>query len=75
MIGGVTTRKASYMQRRCRDLNYILRGMCSANNFYFIDNSAIKVEHLYDGVHLNETGVGILSNNYLNALWNVHNNK
>ena len=73
LIAGVTIRKASYMQKRCRDLNYSLRGMCSANGFKFIDNSGIKEEHLSDGVHLNEAGTSILSNNYLNALWDVHN--
>ena len=72
LIGGITTRRPSYQQNRCKDLNYRLRGLCSANNFTFIDNQKIKVEHLYDGVHLNETGQSILANNYLDALWGVH---
>lgn len=69
LIGGVTTRKGSFLKKRCDALNQILIELCQRHQFAFIDNGAIKDEHLYqDGVHLNEDGTTILADNYLNAL-------
>ena len=68
LIGGVIVRKAQYMKERCKELNNALRGLCKIHNFTFIDNTKISVDHLYDGVHLNEDGTQILADNYLCAL-------
>lgn len=68
LISGVTTRRAHFLQQRCNELNNILKGLCKSHNLIYIDNSAIKVEHLYDGVHLNDDGTKILADNYLNHL-------
>ena len=48
---------------RCLDLNAVLANLCKYNGFKFIDNTAITSEHVYDGVHLNDEGSTILSNN------------
>ena len=72
MIGGVTTRKDTYQAKRCTELNTILRDLCIINEFSFIDNSLIKEEHLYDGVHLKDSGSRILAENYLKALFKLH---
>ena len=73
IISGVTTRKNEFQQKRCEELNIILKGLCDRHNFVFIDNSMITVNHLYDGVHLNDDGTKILADNYLTTLWQVHN--
>ena len=68
-IGGVTERKYGYTQERCEVLNRELKELCRHNGFIFIDNSNIRpMEHLSDGVHLNDQGTTILANNYLDSL-------
>ena len=65
-IAGVTVRKYEYTWERCRLLNQELKDLCKKNNFVFVDNTNINyVDHLCDGVHLNEDGDSILANNYL----------
>ena len=70
-IGGVTTRKGNYLKKRCEALNIEIQDLCKKHRFVFIDNTEIKDEHLYDGVHLNDDGTKILADNYLNALKKV----
>ena len=73
LIGGVTIRKTSLLQERCKELNDILRNLCSISNFVFINNNDITLDHLHsDGVHLNEDGTKLLADNYLRALCDVH---
>ena len=73
LIGGVTTRNTNFLKKRCSDLNEILVNLCSSHGFTFIDNSSITPEeHMYDGQHLNSKGTSLLSNNYLEALYDVH---
>ena len=67
-VGGVTIRKQFYTRQRCRELNVHLAEMCKIHGFVFIDNSDIELEHLYDGVHLNEEGSNKLYENYLFGL-------
>jgi hypothetical protein len=65
-ISSVLLRRQFYQQQRCRDLNAFLRDLCVVNNFIFIDNANISVEHLFtDGVHLTDQGSQILCDNYL----------
>ena len=64
-IAGVTVRRHEYTWERCRLLNQELKELCKKNNFVFIDNTNINVDHLCDGVHLNEDGDSMLANNYL----------
>ena len=72
-IAGVTIRETPFLKKRCEELNDLLRSMCKLNNFMFIDNSEITEEHLFDGIHLNQDGSKILAENYLSALWKMHN--
>ena len=54
------------MQRRANEVNTILQSLASENGYIFIDNSAITLEHVCDdGVHLLESGLTILANNFL----------
>ena len=71
LIGGVTVRKSEFEKKRAAEINEALEGQCKLNNFNFINNSAIREEHLYDGIHLNKDGSKILADNYLQALWEV----
>ena len=73
LIGGVTIRRTTFLQERCKELNGILKNLCLISNFKFINNSDIKEEHLHsDGVHLNDDGSKVLADNYLRALYEVH---
>ncbi len=73
LIGGVTTRKGSFLKKRCEALNGILIDLCKKHRFTYIDNSDIMDEHLYEnGVHLNDEGTTVLADNYLKALRQVH---
>ena len=67
-IGGVTVRSKQFSQERLHVLNNALQSLCKFHNFIYIDNSDIKVHHLYDGVHLKDEGITILADNYLKAL-------
>ena len=68
-ISGVPTRRAHYMQVRCRELNDILMEQCKAHGFIFIDNTNINTSHLqHDGVHLTNEGSVLLAKNYLFSL-------
>ena len=53
-------------------VNKILQVKYATNQFYFIDNSNIKKEHLWkDGLHLNRSGKDLLMNNILRSLNNI----
>ena len=53
-------------------VNNILQVKYATNQFYFIDNSNIKKEHLWkDGLHLNRSGKDLLMNNILRSLNNI----
>ena len=71
-ISSVTLRKQMYVQRRCQELNDFLRELCKLHGFIYLDNSNIKLEHLFDGTHLNHEGSVILANNYLYYLNSVY---
>ena len=73
LIGGVTIRRTSFLQERCKELNDILKSLCLISNFIFINNNDINLGHLHsDGVHLNEDGSKLLADYYLRALCEVH---
>ena len=67
-IGGVPLRSRQYTNEKLHELNSVIRSICQQQNFVFIDNTELSVQHLSDGVHLNKVGTGILANNYLDAL-------
>jgi lysophospholipase L1-like esterase len=65
-IGGVITRPG--LQGRCIKLNEILERRCRARNYIFVNNNYIFLGHLYDNVHLDNNGIKILADNYLEVL-------
>jgi hypothetical protein len=67
-VGGVPVRRPKWTWDICKDLNNSLKGQCTLNNFNFYDNSDITTHDLYDGVHLNDTGVSKMANNMLLGL-------
>ena len=72
LIGSVITRKQGYMDRRKRELNRILKGMCTDLGYFYVDNENITHEHLCrDDVHLTYEGSDILTLNYLHSLNNI----
>ena len=50
------------------EINAALSKFCQAQNFYFIDNSNIQVQHLRDRLHLKVNYLNILANNYITTL-------
>ena len=65
-ISAIIIRKEFRLQRRANEVNAILQSLASENGYIFIDNSAITLEHVCDdGVHLLESGLTILANNFL----------
>ena len=75
IISGLCYRNSIPLNRKINDINTILQNKCSEINFEFIDNQNIQVDcHLWkDGLHLNDKGIEILANNYLQNL-NVNYN-
>ena len=72
MLGSVLPRRDFDYQLRRHELNKLLRDLCVANSFTYVDNSNIVLdEHVaYDDVHLNHSGTKLLHDNllyYLNA--------
>ena len=73
IVSGIPIRKDKVLQRRISKLNELLQSMCQINNFRFINNNNIGLEHLHnDGVHLNDDGTKVLADNYLRALCHAH---
>jgi lysophospholipase L1-like esterase len=67
-VGGVTVRKPRWTWDICKALNNSLEGQCRLRDFNFISNTDISPHDLYDGVHLNESGVSKMANNMLSSL-------
>ena len=61
------TDRPGYTQQ-INTINGYLKNATRGIDFCFIDNSNIRKEHLYDNLHLNDTGINILKNNFLGAV-------
>ena len=70
VISSVLPRGDFHYQLNRHLLNKLLRDLCVANNFCFLDNKNIFLAyHLaYDNVHLNFEGTNLLANNLLGCL-------
>ena len=54
-------------QEKINEINKLLEYYAGINNYMFIDNHCIGMEHLQrDKLHLNKEGIRILTNNFLN---------
>ena len=69
-ISSVLPRGNFHYQLQRKQLNDLLRNLCLANNFYFLENNNIILsEHVAkDEVHLNFDGTKVLANNILDFL-------
>ena len=70
VISGVLPRTEFYQNLKRWEVNILLRGLCAANNFTFIDHSNINAkEHLLkDGVHFNNVGTNLFTENIIRCL-------
>ena len=66
-ISSILPRADFHQQLNRHEINTLLRGMCASNNFVYIDNSNIILsKHIMpDGVHLNNAGTKLFSENLL----------
>ena len=71
-VAGVPIRTQKHFQEHVGELNNTLKSLCTSNKFIFIDNSRITIDHLYDGVHLTNSGTKILADSYLEALCDIY---
>ena len=71
-ISSITTRKdKSFLQNRIDEVNNILQNQCEENGFIYISNHSVLHEHVCnDGIHLLESGMCILANNFISHLTN-----
>ena len=68
-ISSITARRDARLQSKRNEVNKQLKEKCNALGFVFIDNASVELEHVCDdGVHLLESGLNILANNFLNTL-------
>lgn len=67
-ISGITRRKGIYFEKRRKTINRILYEKCVDNDFKFIDNDNISLDHT-DGLHLHPEGTTILKRNFIDILY------
>ena len=70
LISSILVKKSPSLNKIVRRVNDMLRNLCEKNGFSFICN-VITTNYLWkDGVHLQDIGIHILSNNFLELLNN-----
>ena len=68
-ISPVVCRAQNTLNDKVITVNSILKQVYKLNGLGFIDSSNICSEHLFDdGLHLNDNGKVILTNNFMNVL-------
>ena len=67
-ISEILQRSNASLNKIIHEINNILQDLCTTNNFLFIAHTNISMDHLYDEVHLNNDGMNILANNFINIL-------
>ena len=65
-ISLLTVRKT--FVEKINKINNLLKDYCRASHFYFIDHSNLKLEHLYDGTHIDTKFLHLYANNMSNML-------
>ena len=67
IVSAITTRPA--VQAKLEEVNRLLKVNAGTHNYIFSDNSNIHHNHLWkDKIHLNNEGITLLANNYLDIL-------
>ena len=67
IVSAITTRPA--FQTKLEEVNRLLKVNAGTHNYIFADNSNIHRNHLWnDKIHLNNEGLTLLTNNYLDIL-------
>ena len=70
-ISSILVKKNPNLTAIVHRVNDMLRNLCEKNGFSFIYNDVITTNYLWkDGVHLQDMGTHILSNNFLKILNN-----
>ena len=67
-ISEILQRSNVSLNNLVHEINEILYKLCITNNFFFIAHTNISMQHLYDEVHLNDDGMNVLSNNFINII-------
>ena len=76
IVCNVLPRESFYLQLRRKELNDLLRSLCSLQNVHFLDNdrhadkdrNIVLSKHIDDGVHLNSAGDDLLRRNIVDVL-------
>ena len=69
VISSITCRRNEYENKLIADVNNRVKSYCEAENFVFIHNASITQSQLWDdGLHLNDEGVAVLANTFINFL-------
>ena len=76
IVCNVLPRESFHLQLRRKELNDILRSLCSLQNVRFLDNdnhadegrNIVLSKHIADGVHLNSAGDDLLMRNLIDLL-------
>ena len=68
-ISGITCRSVESDMKKILDTNCHLMNFCDGEQLHFISNNNIQKENLWDdGLHLNDSGLSILTNNFFTSL-------
>ena len=72
-ISSLTCRVNMNENQRVNAVNFILKSLCIAENFIFINNDNITPIYLHaDGIHLVPNGTAYLANNILNGINSIY---
>ena len=68
-ISSITCRSNRHEMQKVLDTNCHLMNLCNTQKFHFISNSNIQLQNLWeDGLHLGDSGIEILENNFISSL-------
>ena len=75
IISSIVRRNSYKLQMKVMEVNHILKDLCFCNGFRFIDNDIIcGFDVSGDLLHLNNSGIRKLANNFIYALNNLSSN-
>ena len=69
IVSSIVHRKRSKFQMEINEVNSVLKDLCVANGFTFIDNANINNSDMCDDlIHLKYSGTCKLANNFINVV-------